>query len=63
MRKFLLADFFHQWRKETEASLRRGASHQQVSLVVSAQDAAHGPNNYKDTKPKMSSLLVFNKSL
>jgi hypothetical protein len=51
MRKFLLADFFHQWREETEASLRRGASHQQVSHVVSAQDAAQRPNNYKDTKP------------
>jgi hypothetical protein len=21
----------------------------------------HGPNNYKDTKPSMSSLLVFNR--
>ncbi len=45
MRTFLLADFFHQWREETEAILRRGAPHQQVSHVVSAQDAAHGPNN------------------
>jgi hypothetical protein len=40
MRKFLLADFFHQWREEKETSLRRGAPHQQVSHVVSAQDAA-----------------------
>jgi hypothetical protein len=25
------------------------------------QCAHHGPNNYKDTKPIMSSLLVFNR--
>ncbi len=24
-------------------------------------DHKHGPNNYKDTKPSMSSLLVFNR--
>ncbi len=40
----------------TFASLARKVCFAEMAVV----GLQHGPNNYKDTKPKMSSLLVFN---
>jgi hypothetical protein len=39
-------------RQELLARKKRGELQEEVKLY-------HGPNNYKDTKPQMSSLLVF----